>query len=123
MVPTSISYSKIMQGHANQMAAFAPIQGEFAEFVSDLQEGTSIIDDDHELDRSTNTDKYKLIDLPLERLDNSTHEHMGVGMGPTLNTRDMSGLAPHEGSSTVLHLGADLCHGSYLTDSYTRHEK
>ena len=38
----------------------------------------SIIDNDHELDRileSTNLDKYKLIDLPMEQTGDSSHEH------------------------------------------------
>ena len=42
----------------------------------------SIIDDNLELNKileSVNWDKYELIDLPMEQLDGSSHEHMVIG--------------------------------------------
>ena len=75
----------------------------------------SIIDDDHELDRileSMSLDEYELIDLPMEQPDDSSHEHIGVGIAPTLDAGRTLGLAPCEGSSTVLLLGVDCCQGS-----------
>ena len=67
---------------------------------------------------STNLDEYKLIDLPVEQHDDSSQEHMGVGMAPTLDTRSTSGLAPREGSLTELHLRVDPCQGSSLSSPH-----
>ena len=56
----------------------------------------SVIDDDHKLDRileRTNIDKYKLIDLPMKQLDDSSHTLTAVRMAPTLD----------KGSTLVLH--------------------
>ena len=69
-----------------------------------------IIEDDHEFDRileSTNLDKYRLIDLPLEQPGDWSHKPMGVRMAPTLDTGNMSGLSPCEGTSTELCSGVD----------------
>ena len=60
-----------------------------------------IIDNNRELDRlleCTNLDKYELIDLPIEQHADSSQEHTGVRMAPTLDTKRTSGLVPHEGS-------------------------
>ena len=62
-----------------------------------------------------NLDEYDLINLLMKHLDDLSQEHMGVRMAPTLDTRRMSGLAPHEGSSAELHLGVDPCQGSSLS--------
>ena len=34
----------------------------------------------------TNLDKYELIDFPMEQHDDSSQEHSGVGLAPTLDT-------------------------------------
>ena len=87
----------------------------------------SIIDDDQELDRileSTNLDEYEPLNLPMEQPNDLLHELKGVRMAPTLDTESICtlGLAPHEGSSTVLHSGVDPCQG-YSLSSYMRHKK
>ena len=67
----------------------------------------SIIDHNHELDRileNTKFDEYKYIDLPMEQLEDSAQESLGVGMAPTSNTNSTSGLAPREWSSRELRL-------------------
>ena len=79
---------------------------------------TLIIDNDHELDRTSESaelDEYRLIDLPMEQPDGSLHHLRDIGIAPTLNMGSMSGLAPREGSSTVLRLGIDPCQGSSLS--------
>ena len=59
----------------------------------------SIIDDNRELGRTlectcTYLDKYEVIDLPIQQHDDSSQEHTGVGMAPTLDTKRTSVLAP-----------------------------
>ena len=80
-----------------------------------------IMDNHHKLDRilrSTNLDEYELIDLPMEQQSgDSSHEHTGIGMALTSDTRSTSGLAPLEGSSKELLLGFDQCHGPSMPSS------
>ena len=60
----------------------------------------SIIDHDYELDKiieSTNFDEYELIDLPMKQPGDSSYEHTGVRMAPTLDTQRTSGLHPVNG--------------------------
>ena len=57
-----------------------------------------LIYDKYELDRileSLNIEEYDLIDLPMEQHDDSSQEHTGVRMAPTLDTSRILGLAPH----------------------------
>ena len=79
-----------------------------------------IIDDDLELIRildNTNFDKYELTDMPMEQPDELPHELTGVGMAPTSDTLHTLALAPHNGNSSVLRSGVDLCQGSSLSHS------
>ena len=46
----------------------------------------------------TKSDKYELIYLPVEQGDDSSQEHSGVGMSPTLDAKRTSGCTPREGS-------------------------
>ena len=76
----------------------------------------SIIDDDHVLDRileSMNLDKYELIGLTIEQLEDSSHKHTDNGMDPT-SDMGSTGLAPHKGSSMELLSGVDPCQESSL---------
>ena len=90
-----------------------------------------IIDDDLELDRildNTNVDEYmhELTDMPMEQPDESPQELTGVGTAPISDTQSTSGLAPSNGSSSVLHSGVDPCLGSYfacLLIHVCRHEQ
>ena len=64
-------------------------------------------------------DKYELMDMPLEQIDELPHKLMGVGLVPTSNMLTTSGQAPHNGSSSVLHPGVDPCQGPLSPFLYT----
>ena len=51
----------------------------------------------------------------MEQSNDSSHQHTGVGMAPTLDISRTLELAPREGSSTKLCLGVDPCQGSSLS--------
>ena len=79
-----------------------------------------MIDDNLELIRildNTNYDEYELTDMPMEQPDEWPHKLTGVGMAPTLDTLHTLELAPHNGSSSVLHSGVDLCQASSVSRS------
>ena len=47
----------------------------------------------------------------MKQHDNSSQEHVGIGMVPTIDTKSTSGQAPHEGSSMELCLTVDHFQG------------
>ena len=60
------------------------------------------INDDLELVRileNTNLDEYELTDMPIDEPDESSHKLTGIGMAPTLDMLNTSGLTPRNGSS------------------------
>ena len=80
----------------------------------------SIINNEHKLHwilKSTNLDKYELMDLPIEQPGDSSQEHSGVGKAPTLDMESTSEQAPREGSSTELRSGVDPCQGYNMSSS------
>ena len=70
---------------------------------------THLLTERHSLQPQT-TDEYVLFDLPMEHSGtcNSSREHTGVGMAPTLEVHVLNlGLGPCDGSSTELCSGVD----------------
>ena len=73
------------------------------------------IDDDDELDRileTTNLDEFKLIESPLEQLDDESQENLGVGPAPTIHVASTLGLPPRNGSMVELCSVVDPWQGS-----------